>query len=457
MKKKLLTLLVLVFTIFGLASCKTDNPSTDGNQNQGEVNPDSGDQGSGDNKPDGGETKPETGDRVAQTYGYTFENGDITASKSQTNVVNGLSWEYGKATHIGFDAIKGIQFGSKNKPQTTPLNIVADFKEEVIIQNFALELAVGSGGSSKYTVSFDNEYSKSEDFKNTDVKEFIVLDLNEKTSKFTITITSTARAMYLKSISFTCLTVKNSSLKLENTLGEVKPDEIPAPKYDLVTIEEYYKGFNLNLTGDALRKELDTKNAIKTKYSYGSASFILQYTDESIDDKNKIYALYDGALYDKKWLAGKLWNKEHVWACSHMTNGGESRPDSNTVNHMSDLHNLRVSTDIVNSSRGNDYFSILKTSGNYFNPNSVAPKGHDFRGDVARILLYMYVEYDFLILNDNPEANASVSMGLLTELLAWHEEDKVDAFEIQRNNRIYEYQGNRNPFIDHPELANQLF
>ena len=69
----------------------------------------------------------------------------------------------------------------------------------------------------------------------------------------------------------------------------------------------------------------------------------------------------------------------------------------------------------------------------------------------------MYVEYDFLMLNDNPDANASVSMGLLTELLAWHEEDKVDAFEVQRNNRIYEYQGNRNPFIDYPELANQLF
>lgn len=41
--------------------------------------------------------------------------------------------------------------------------------------------------------------------------------------------------------------------------------------------------------------------------------------------------------------------------------------------------------------------------------------------------------------------------------MIWHEEDPVDEFEIQRNNRIYEYQGNRNPFIDYADLATILY
>lgn len=438
MKKKLLTLLVLVFTIFGLASCKTDKPSTDGNQNQGE-------------------TKPETGDKVAKSYSYAFKSGDFKTSGGTTAKLGGLVWDYESIKYIGFDATKGIQFGSSKNPQSTPLNIVADFKEEVIIQNFALELAVGSGGSSKYTVSFDNGYTKSEDFKNTGVEQKVTMDLNETTNHFKLTLQANEKALYIKSVSFTCLVDKNSNLEFDQSGSEVKPDELPTPKYDLVTIDEYYKGFNLNLSGSDLRKELDTKNDLKTKYNYGDSRYILQYTDESLTDKNKVYGIYDAKLIDKKWQNGQTWNREHVWACNHMTHTGDRDLNNSTVDHKSDLHNLRASTNSVNSSRGDKYFSINKTGADYYNPNAVAPSGHDFRGDVARILLYMYVQYDFLFLNDNPNQNLDFSMGLLTELLAWHEEDKVDAFEVQRNNRIYEYQGNRNPFIDHPELANRLF
>ena len=48
-------------------------------------------------------------------------------------------------------------------------------------------------------------------------------------------------------------------------------------------------------------------------------------------------------------------------------------------------------------------------------------------------------------------------MGLLSILIQWHEEDPVSLFEINRNNIIYSYQGNRNPYIDHPEYVQQYF
>lgn len=48
-------------------------------------------------------------------------------------------------------------------------------------------------------------------------------------------------------------------------------------------------------------------------------------------------------------------------------------------------------------------------------------------------------------------------MGLLSSLLAFHYDDPVDAFEQQRNDIIYSYQNNRNPFIDHPHLIDLIF
>jgi len=45
----------------------------------------------------------------------------------------------------------------------------------------------------------------------------------------------------------------------------------------------------------------------------------------------------------------------------------------------------------------------------------------------------------------------------LSALLVWHQEDSVDAFEQNRNEMVYSYQGNRNPFIDHPEYVNKIW
>tara|TARA_B110000444_G_C18716096_1_gene536123 strand:+ start:11 stop:760 length:750 start_codon:yes stop_codon:yes gene_type:complete len=51
----------------------------------------------------------------------------------------------------------------------------------------------------------------------------------------------------------------------------------------------------------------------------------------------------------------------------------------------------------------------------------------------------------------------SPEIGILSTLLEWHLMDPPDAFEKNRNNVIYEYQGNRNPLIDYPELVNLLY
>ncbi|MCD8195205.1 MAG: endonuclease [Coprobacillus sp.] len=234
--------------------------------------------------------------------------------------------------------------------------------------------------------------------------------------------------------------------------------------YDpLEDVASYYVDIDMNKTGDSLEEELHDLISVMTKVSYGDCRYMLVYTDEAIGYPGYVYSSYDGDLIPAKWDSGETWNREHTWPRSRM--GGE-KTDNNLISRTSDLHNLRASCVTANDKRGNAYFGMV-TSGDAFNPNITSGlKGEhryvgDFRGDCARICFYMYVRYGryddecTLELNNNP--SGSWTMGVLDTLLEWNIEDPVDEFETQRNNRIYEYQGNRNPFIDYPDLANNLF
>ena len=73
---------------------------------------------------------------------------------------------------------------------------------------------------------------------------------------------------------------------------------------------------------------------------------------------------------------------------------------------------------------------------------------HAAKGEVARATLYVYVMYGHSI-----EGNFS-SLDLC---LKWNREYPVTSWEMLRNNRNYDIQKNRNPFIDHPEFADLMF
>ena len=67
----------------------------------------------------------------------------------------------------------------------------------------------------------------------------------------------------------------------------------------------------------------------------------------------------------------------------------------------------------------------------------------------------MITMYDELSLVDH---NPSVyQMALFSVLLEWHESDPVDAFERNRNDVLYTYQHNRNPYIDYPEFVDMIW
>ena len=185
--------------------------------------------------------------------------------------------------------------------------------------------------------------------------------------------------------------------------------------------------------------------------TYGESRYILDETDADPNIPGNLILVYRLTSVSGTWDNGITWNREHVWPQSLL---GVSVTNS-SINVGSDLHNLKPADPSENSSRNNKFYDDITTSVSY-EPHS------DVKGDLARILFYMVVMYDYLELKDLEDFTGIgepglYEMGLLEVLLSWHELDPVDDFERNRNNVIYYYQGNRNPFIDHEEFVALLF
>lgn len=213
---------------------------------------------------------------------------------------------------------------------------------------------------------------------------------------------------------------------------------------DAYTYDGYYTGAD-GLTGYSLTVFLrNLVNTGFTRVDYGASRYILDETDRDPNNSSRVILVYLGTSVSGAWDGGVTWNREHVWPQSLL---GVS-VDNNSVNQGSDLHNLKPSNPAENSSRGNKFFDWSTDADSYL------PRA-EVRGDVARILFYMATSYDFLsLVNRTP---ATYQMAMLNVLLQWHEDDPVDDFEMNRNDVIYSYQHNRNPFIDHPEFVEKIW
>ncbi len=154
-------------------------------------------------------------------------------------------------------------------------------------------------------------------------------------------------------------------------------------------------------------------------------------------------------------------NTEHIWPQSL---GADLVPGE------SDLHHLAASDTAANSKRSNNPFGIVGGTVLWTSPNASGVTGEvsrlgylsgssglivfeprpSKRGDVARAILYFYVRYNAERPTGFSLANFAVER---TRLLQWHAADPPDAYERARNEAVFRAQGNRNPFIDWPELV----
>lgn len=229
--------------------------------------------------------------------------------------------------------------------------------------------------------------------------------------------------------------------------------------YQTVSSADYYYKAN-NLIGSALKSKLnEISNDNLDLVRYADAKVLLAYSDLDVNDPSKIWNVYNGDLVEAAW-DGASWHREHIWPNSRL---GIPRVDESERSQASDLHNLRAITPAINSSRSDRFYSDGSGDATITDDGGFYP-GDEHKGDVARILFYMSITYDFLILTDGGLLDESnhytmdgVKMGKLSLLLKWHKEDPVSDFERQRNEVIFEHQKNRNPFIDKPEYAHLIW
>jgi endonuclease I len=222
------------------------------------------------------------------------------------------------------------------------------------------------------------------------------------------------------------------------------------------------------LSGSALKAALHNIIDNHTELSYAAVTNALKVTDQDTNNANNVICLYTGWSYPKSeyGTGSSQWNKEHTWSKSH--GGFGDNPPEGT-----DLHHLRPCDASVNSAKSNRDFSKGTTpyvdgsgpTGCFTATDVWEPRAED-KGDVARMMFYMAVRYE----GDNGETNLELvsyvnsspdgqpNYGNLDTLLKWNLIDPVSNWERIRNNKIYSlYQGNRNPFIDHPEYVQMIW
>ena len=177
---------------------------------------------------------------------------------------------------------------------------------------------------------------------------------------------------------------------------------------------------------------------------------------------------------------GDCYNKEHVIPQSTF---------SSNAPMQSDAHHLLPTDGRVNGFRSNYPFGVVdnsslvsqsgitnptqngsKLGGNLNSGYSAGYTGivfepiDEFKGDIARIYFYFVTRYEDQVSNWSAYAMFDGSSDkvlddpFLNILMTWHQNDPVSQKEIDRNNNIYyNYQGNRNPFVDHPEYVAMIW
>ena len=208
-------------------------------------------------------------------------------------------------------------------------------------------------------------------------------------------------------------------------------------------LSSYYADVNFNNSGTALFNELATTTIAKHTniLQYSERHNYLYDADKDLVNNSNVILLYTSESRDKReYQSGnnsyspQTFNTEHVYPRSLINNTAEA-----------DLHHLRTCDISVNSSRSN--LPFVDGSGTYKIINNSWFPGDEWKGDVARMILYLNLRYN----------ESFDDVGSLNLFLKWNAEDPVSDFELARHEVIASAQGNRNPLIDNPYIATVIW
>ena len=220
-------------------------------------------------------------------------------------------------------------------------------------------------------------------------------------------------------------------------------------------LNSYYSSVTSGQTGDTLLSTLRSINSSKYHKNFSYSNFGTSsttspyvYTDYPIgtttkDSNGQIRGSEIASFYTK--TTATSYNKEHVWPNSK---GGNKVED--------DILMPRPTISSENSSRGNSNFvEGMNSSSGGWDPYT-AGYDKECRGECARIMLYCVVASSQLSLVAS-DSGGSTSCGNMNTLVKWHFDYAPSEYEMNRNNGAEYLQGNRNPFVDHPEYVARIW
>ncbi|HEY9221066.1 MAG TPA: endonuclease [Lutibacter sp.] len=248
-------------------------------------------------------------------------------------------------------------------------------------------------------------------------------------------------------------------------------------------IQSYYNDLDLTKTGNDLFLELSTRlAATHTGIPYTGSPVDIwdacKLADEDPDINTNLLLIYgyndtdaisdndrtrNKSLQDTGSGASGVWNREHVFAQSlAIPNLSTTEPGPGT-----DVHNLRPADRDRNTQRSNRPFTDGNGDSHIVTANGGWYPGDEWKGDIARIVMYMYTRYHGTGTQISQTKCLPTAVGIGTTLtvdpnmielfLKWNAEDPVSTFEANRNEKLSGIQMNRNPYIDNPYLATVIW
>jgi endonuclease I len=231
----------------------------------------------------------------------------------------------------------------------------------------------------------------------------------------------------------------------------------------------YYNSINFSQTGNNLKDQLaqlitttHTHNLVYTPEVWDA----LEQTDLVPGSNQNVFLIYgyndndaddDNDRTRSKYLTCHSESCDGKWVREHVFPRSLGSPNLEFDGPGSDAHHLRAIDYDMNNDRGNKRFgpgsgNAATVTGGYFYP------GDEWKGDIARMMMYMYVRYKTqcrAIVVGAGSATYNVDMPNI--FLEWNKEDPVSQYEKNRNTILQNMQGNRNPFIDNPYLATLIW
>ncbi len=237
--------------------------------------------------------------------------------------------------------------------------------------------------------------------------------------------------------------------------------------------KEYYTSVDGIKGGATLKTALHELIKDHKKISYGSGedkTWGAFYTTDAVveNGKRRVLDMYSAEkrYFGSKGSAVSGMNIEHSVAKSWW--GG------NQNNAYCDIHHLNPSDQNANSRKSNYPLGEL-TSVSWDNGVTFVGKANidgssmnayepcdEYKGDFARVFMYMFTCYqdltwEYTWMNYEKSTYPTLKPWAVKLLLKWHKQDPVSEKEVNRNNAVYAVQGNRNPYVDYPQLADYVW